>query len=131
MRILRTNWINILGVFLAVLIYSTVFNILDTTVSRTFFQSIFAALLLVVLYGMMFWGLFAVTLLILDLVLISRNQINLRFKLICEWLLISLPFIYWTIIYGEWIFIVAVSAFLLAQLMRERLIRREFSKEIK
>lgn len=124
MKVLKTNWINFLGVFVTVLGYSIIFNIIDNNVSRSLFQSVFAALILVALYGMMFWGLFAVALLVIDLILFSKSQSNLRLKLICEWLIISIPFIYWIISYKEWVFIVAVLTFLLTQLWRERLIRK-------
>lgn len=124
MKILKTNWINVLSVFVAVFIYAIILNIVEVDVSRNFLQSILAALILTCLYGVMFWGLFAILLLVVDLVLIARNRKNLKIKLLLEWLIISSPFIYWTVRYNEWIFLVAIIAFLISQLIREKLINK-------
>ena len=119
MKVILTNWINVLGVFIAVFLYAIVLNITDENVSRNMFQAIFAALFLIVGYGMMFWGVFIIALIILDLVLL-RNKENLKMKLLVEWLIISAPFVYWTVKYHEWIFVAAIVAFLIAQLLREK-----------
>ena len=55
--------------------------------------------------------MFVVSLAIADLLLIVRDQNKLRQKLLVEWLLLSCPFIYWGIKYGEWIFAVAIITF--------------------
>jgi hypothetical protein len=122
MRILTTNWINILGVFVSMLLYSVIFNQLNNDLGYNIFQSIVGGLILICLYGMMFWGLFVISLIVLDLLLIVRNQNNLRIKLSIEWAIISAPFIYWAIRYQEWVFLVSVLAFLLTQLFREKII---------
>ena len=119
MKVLTTNWINLLGVFLVVFLYAIILNLTETNVSRNLFQSIFAALILVCGYGIMFWGLFVIALVVLDLLLIMRNPNNLKTMLLIEWLIISSPFIYWTIRYKEWIFVAAIIAFLITQLLRE------------
>jgi hypothetical protein len=120
MKVIKTNWINIAGVFVIVFLYAVVLNLTDVNVSRNLFQAVFAALILVCGYGIMFWGLFVVALIVLDLLLLTRNQNNLKTKLIIEWLIISSPFIYWTVKYHEWIFVAAIIAFLITQLLRER-----------
>ena len=125
MKIFLTNRINILGVLLSILIYSIIYNFtVDDGVSRNFFQSVFAAILLVFLYGFMFWIGFIIALVILDAILIIPNQKNLKIKLLIEWAIISAPFIYWAIIYERQrvIYLVAVFAFFITQLLRERLI---------
>lgn len=124
MKILKTNWINITGVFVAVFLYAIVLNLIDENVSRNLFQSIFAALILVFGYGMMFWALLIISLVILDSLLLLRSQNNLKAKLIIEWLIISSPFIYWTIRYQEWIFVAAIIALFITQLLREKNIQK-------
>ena len=127
MKILKTNWINVVGVFSIVLIYSIITNLFfNTTSSLNFFQSIIAALILVCLYGVLLWLLFIGSLIILDLLLIVRSRKDLRLKLLIEWLIISLPFIYCSIIYERqrWIFFVAIITFLITQLLRESIINR-------
>ncbi|MDQ1859356.1 MULTISPECIES: hypothetical protein [unclassified Chryseobacterium] len=127
MKILRTNWINILGVFIFLLTYSIIFNFtVDDGVTRNFFQSIFAAIFLILLYGIMFWAGFILALIILDLILIVPNQDKLTLKLLFEWAIISIPFIYWAIMYEKQrnIFIVAIIALLITQLLRKKLITK-------
>lgn len=122
MKVLTTNWINVLGVFAATFI--SVFISVYFLHSGTFVQALFGAFLSVCLYGMMFWGLFVLSLIVIDLILFVRNQTNLKVKLLSEWLIISSPFIYWTIKYNEWIFLVAIVAFFITQMLRERPIKK-------
>jgi hypothetical protein len=122
MKIIKTNWINLIGVFIAVFIYAIALNLNDTNVSRNLFQSILPALMLVCLYGILFWALFIILLVVLDL-LIIKNQTNLTVKLLIEWFIISSPFIYWAVRYKEGIFIAAIIAFLITQFIRQMRIR--------
>ena len=122
MKIIKTNWINLIGVFIAVFIYAIALNLNDTNVSRNLFQSILPALMLVCLYGILFWALFIILLVVLDL-LIIKNQTNLTVKLLIEWFFISSPFIYWAVRYKEGIFIAAIIAFLITQFIRQMRIR--------
>lgn len=124
MKILLTNWVNLLGVFMAVLTYGIVTNALNPnpTVSQNFWQSILAVLFGIFLYGILFWILYIVSLIAFDLLFIVKDQNNLKVKLLIEWLLISLPFIYWAIKYKQWIFLVGVIVFLITQLIRQNLI---------
>jgi hypothetical protein len=127
MKILLTNRINLIGVFIALFMYSIMHNcMIDDGVTRIFFQSIFAALISVCLYGMIFWIGFVGVLVALDLILIVPNQKKLKLKLFLEWLIISTPFIYWAVIYKEqrWFYIVAIIAFLIMQSLREKLINK-------
>jgi hypothetical protein len=124
MKILLTNWINVLGVFLVVFALSFVLALTDTNLSYNIFQSIFSALFLVCGFGMMFWALFIVSLVILDLIIIIPNRNNLKKRLIIEWLIISGPSAYVTIKYHEWIFIAAIIAFFITQLLREKHIKK-------
>lgn len=121
MKIIKTNWINITGVFVITYLYVVIDVIFH---SGTFVQAVLGGLISICLYGMMFWGLFLVSLITLDWLIILRNRNNLKEKLLLEWFLISCPFVYWTIKYSEWIFAVAIGAFLLSQLLRERMIKQ-------
>jgi hypothetical protein len=123
MKIIKTNWINLIGVFIAVFVYAIVLNLNDTNVSRNLFQSILPALILVCLYGILFWALFILLLVVLDLIFIVKDQTNLTVKLLIEWLIISSPFIYWAVRYREGIFIAAIIAFLITQFIRQKRIR--------
>ena len=122
MKIIVTNWINILGVFLVTLFYSVILSQFNNDLNYNVFQSLVAALIVICLYGMMFWGLFVASLIVLDLLLIVKSQNNVRQKLLIEWALISSPFIYWVIRYGEWIFLIAIITFAITQFLRYRII---------
>jgi hypothetical protein len=122
MKIILTNWINLLGVFLVTLVFSIVLTLTDPNLSYNIFQAMLAALFSVCGYGMMFWALFIVLMVVLDLIIILPNRKNLKRKLIIEWLIISSPFIYWTVKYHEWIFVAAIIAFFITQQLREKLI---------
>lgn len=124
MKVLKTNWINLAGVFVIVLLYGIILNLIDVNVSRNSFQVIFAALILVCGYGIMFWGLFILSLIILDLLLFTINQNNLKIKLLIEWFVVSSPFIYGVIRYKAWIFVGGIIIFLITQLLREKLIKK-------
>jgi hypothetical protein len=124
MRILLTNWINVVGVFLVVFALSFVLTLTDTNPPYNIFQSIIAALFLVCGFGMMFWALFIVSLVVLDLIIIVPNRNNLKKRLLIEWLIISSPFTYWAIKYHEWIFITAIVAFFITQLLRKKRIKK-------
>jgi hypothetical protein len=123
MKIIKTNWINLLGVFIAVFLYAIFLNLTDTNVSRNLFQSILPALMLVCLYGILFWALFIILLVVFDLLFIVKDQRNLTVKLLIEWLIISSPFIYWAARYREWIFVAAIMALLITQFIRKRRIK--------
>ena len=120
MKVISTNWINLLGVFSVTYMSIVVWALIDTDLSYNIFQALLAGLFSVLGYGMMLWGLFIILLSVLDLILIVPNKGNLRVKLLIEWLIISSPFIFWTIKYHEWIFLVAIVTFLATQLVREK-----------
>jgi len=126
MKILKTNWINIVGVLGSVFLYSVISNFTDSNTSQNIFQAIFSGLILILFYGVTFWVLFIVSLIIFDLLFIVTNQSNLNIKLLLEWLLLSTPFIYWAIKYSEWIFLVAIISFLFTQLYRRKMIEKPF-----
>ncbi|MGG7666996.1 hypothetical protein [Dyadobacter sp. BHUBP1] len=122
MKIIASNWINIFGIFIVTLFYAVTSNQLNNDLDYSIFQSIIAGLILVCLYGIIFWSLFVASLIILDLLLIVKKQNNIRQKLLIEWIVISGPFTYWGIKYGEWIFLVAIVAFAITQFCREKLL---------
>ena len=76
---------------------------------------------------MMFWGLFIISLIVADLLLIVWSQKLLKQKLLLEWLLVSSPFIYWVIKYQEWISLIGMITFFITQLLREKLIVKAMS----
>ena len=116
-KILATNSINVIGIFLSTYFYGVINAILSQ--SLTLFQILIGILISIILYGMIFWLIFFIGILLLDFILISKSRKNLKQKLYLEWLIISLPFFYWIFQHQEWIFLVATISFLITQTFRE------------
>lgn len=123
-KVVLTNRINLFTIFTATFIASLVFNMVNE--KFTFGEALFGAAYLVLGYGIMFWIGFIVCILVLDVVLFSlyTEPKYTTYKLAIEWVLISSPFIYWIIRYNQWIFLVAVLAFLVGQYLRRPYIIR-------
>ena len=118
-KVFLSNWVNLVAVIMATVVY-----VFGTTLFRyNISQSVFVAILVVLGYGIMFWVLFITALHITDLLFFKTNQIHLKPKLLLQWLIISLPFIYWGFLYKEWVFLIASAAFLISQFMREKMIK--------
>ena len=111
MKIIKTNWINIIGILIAVYLYSLMLNLFDADKSLNFIQVVFSPLILILLYGAIFWALFIMLLIIFDLLFIVKNKENLKKKMILETFIIATPYVYWLIVYDEWIFLVAIVTF--------------------
>ena len=124
MRVLITNWINLVGVFIAVLAYATAANVFGASGPGNFGLAMLGSLVLICLYGWMLWLLFTLLLAVLDLIFIVRAKSNITGWLIIEWLIVSAPFIYWTVKYGEPVFIAASVGLLAAQMIRKKYLRR-------
>ena len=124
--IFQTNWVNLLGIFIMVFSYAVIRAYL--TMSFSLFQAITSGLILVVLYGKTFWVGFVIALISLDLILLKDKQ-SLVLMLLTEWIIISIPFIYWFFKYKQWIFIIAVITFFFMQLLRNRMLQKSKSVE--
>ena len=122
MKIIKTNWINIIGILIAVYLYALMLNLFDADKSLNFIQVVFSPLILILLYGAIFWALFILLLIIFDLLFIVKNQENLKKKMILETFIIITPYVYWLIVYDEWIFLVAIVTFFITQIYRRKLI---------
>ena len=122
-KIVKTNYINIIGIFFSVLVYCV--GELLITKSWPIFQILRIALFAVLLWGLTAWIIFIICVCALDILIISKSvQKNLKRLLILEWLLLSIPFIYFAFKYKIWALLIAVVAFFLSQLVREREIRK-------
>lgn len=124
MKIIKTNWINIIGIVIAVYLYALMLNLFDADKSLNFIQVVFSPLILILLYGAIFWALFILLLIIFDLLFIVKNQENLKKKMILETFIIVTPYVYWLIIYDKWIFLVAIVTFFITQTYRRKLIAK-------
>jgi hypothetical protein len=129
MKIILSNWINLLGVFGSVFVFTIILTTMDANLSYNIFQAILATLFSILGYGMMFWAFLIVSLLVTDLILVIPNKGNLKMLLIIQWLVISCPFIYGIIKYQEWVFAAGVISFLITQLLREKYILNKVANQ--
>ena len=118
-KIYFTNWINVLGIIMGTYVFLVITELFKTGISALP-QMLIMAMVAIVLYGGIFFTGFLISMLILDLILMNDNTKHLRLKLIVEWGLISVPFVYWLLEYSEWIFLVAVIFFFIMQFIREK-----------
>lgn len=130
LKILKTNWINVLGIFLAVYLFGIASTLTErtTSLSDALYTGVVMGIFGIIFYGMMFWAGFIASIIILDFALIRKHWKNLNLLLLLEWLIISAPFVYWLILYSEWVFLVAILAFLITQYLRKEKILKVFSE---
>jgi hypothetical protein len=121
-KIFLTNWINMVGIFIAVYLSTVISELLKiqsaNDISSALGVGFLGGLFAIVFYGSIFWAGFAIAMFVMDFILMNKNKEQLRLKLLIEWILISSPFIYWFIQYTEWIFLVAVISFFITQAFR-------------
>lgn len=117
-KIVFTNWINLSVIFIAVFVAGFISAIVYDRF--TFSEALFGTTYSIVGYGMLFWFGFFILIGLLDIVLFSiiKQPQYVIYKLVLEWIIISSPFIYWLIKYNQWIFLVAIIAFLIGQYLR-------------
>lgn len=119
LKIILTNWINVIAIFFAVFIVGFISAMINDKFS--FNEALFGTTYSVIGYGMIFWLAFFASIIILDTILfsIARQLQYVNYKLIIEWVLISLPFLYWFFKYSQWIFLIAILAFMVGQYLRQ------------
>ncbi|QQU02475.1 hypothetical protein [Myroides odoratus] len=121
-KLLKTNLINVIIVFIVVYIYSVIRAMKEADFN--IFQGMFSALILVVLYGMFFWIAFFILLLLTNVFILKKSSKQTFYVMfVIQTVVVSIPFIYLGIYYEEWIFIVGVIGFLVSQMYRSKKIR--------
>ena len=118
MRIVFTNWINALTVYSCIFLALFIGDLIPgiSTIKEALYNT-FGSL---IVYYLHFWLGFTLLIALLDIILFiyNREPQYVTYKLVLEWIIISLPFIYWLIKYNQWIFLVAIIAFLIGQYLR-------------
>ena len=92
-KISLTNWINIIIVYSSMFITLFVFEIAFGFL--TIGEALYNTFGRLIVYYLHYWLGFAFVMAILDLLLFNLKRLKIGCKLAIEWLLISLPFIYW------------------------------------
>jgi len=124
MKIVLSNWVNVLVIFVIVYVAGFISAMIND--KFTFNEALFGTTYSVVGYGSIFWIGFFIVIALLDVLLSSFNREPryTNYKLVLEWVIISTPIIYWLIKYNQWIFLVAILAFLIGQYLRRPYIFR-------
>jgi hypothetical protein len=117
LKIYKTVWINLLVIFLAVYPFLILSELIgsDESLQDTLMIGFIGSFFTIFGFGLIFWLGFLVVVLILDFVLIRRQESNLTLKLLIEWSVISCPLVYWAFKYDTWVFLVASLALLISQ----------------
>jgi hypothetical protein len=118
-KIVLTNWTNLVVMYIGMFVTLFICELSPgiATLKEAFYNT-FGSL---IVYYIFFWIGFFILIVFLDVWLFGFNKQPqyTNYKLAVEWILISLPLIYWVIKYNEWIFLVAILAFLVGQLLRK------------
>ncbi len=117
-KIVLSNWINVVVIFILVYFVKCISFLKDGRF--TFRESLETPLYHIFGYGFLFWLIFLFLISVSDLLLFgfSRELKYTGYKLLLQWLIVSLPFIYWIVRDNARIFLVAMLAFLLGQYLR-------------
>ena len=113
-QVLLANWINLIIILVSTFLFAFFNSIIS--VKFTVGEALFGATYLVLGYGILFWTDFFIVIVLLFS--FNRQPRYTNYKLALEWIIISSPFIYWLIKYNQWIFLVAILAFLIGQYLR-------------
>ncbi|WP_415325318.1 hypothetical protein [Chryseobacterium sp. MMS23-Vi53] len=118
LKIVLTNWVNILTVYIFMFVWLIISELIPGYV--TLKEALYNTFGSLIVYYLPFWLGFSMLIALLDFLFFSfdKNSQYTNYKLIFEWLLISLPFIYLLIEYNQWIFLVAIFAFSIGQYLR-------------
>ncbi|WP_185288813.1 hypothetical protein [Chryseobacterium lactis] len=118
LKIALTNWVNILTVYIFMFGWLFITELVPgiATLKDALYNT-FGSLMV---YYLPFWLGFSMLIALLDFLFFSidKKPQYTNYKLFFEWLLISLPFVYWLIKYDQWIFLVAILAFSIGQYLR-------------
>lgn len=133
-KIAITNVIHIPGFYLTAYLSIILFKVLglDTTQSWTevLLSNLFLLLLTFLIYGLPILAGLYLILLILDSLVFTYLKLKVRWALIIEWMIISIPFFYWAVRYEFWMWFTLSISFLITQLMREGSINKFIENKI-
>ncbi|RNI30025.1 hypothetical protein EFA69_10915 [Rufibacter immobilis] len=116
-----SNWVNVLGLVITVYLFTFLMMFVISPEQDNDRMSIWlgGTLILIFGYGFIVWLGFLTAIILLDIFLIVPSRIRLKEKLLLEWLIIILPFIYWAFEYDYWLWLMLATSFLITQIIRK------------
>jgi hypothetical protein len=126
LRTIMTNWIHLVGFYLMTYLTIVVGSIFDPTEGwdPIILTGFVAALLLFVVYGYVIVGWFYLAIILLDVACLIWTTKWRKEILILEWIIISIPFVYWAFEYEYWLWITLSVSLLTTQMIRLRMIKK-------
>lgn len=126
LRTIMTNWIHLVGFYLMTYLTIVVGSIFDPTEGwdPVILTGFVAAFLLFVVYGSVIVGWFYLAIILLDVACLTWTNKWRKEILILEWIIISIPFVYWAFEYEYWLWIALSVSLLTTQMIRLRMIKK-------
>jgi hypothetical protein len=128
-KILRTNWIHLLGFYVTTYFSIVLFHYLEIRrfqgdSPNSIFLLTFSIPMLFFTYGLVFLVSFYALIIFFDLIAFHFTKLSTKSIMLLEWALIIPPFIYWAFKEEYWLWLVLVTSLLLTQLIRIKMINR-------
>lgn len=123
-KILKSNWIHLVGFYISVLIFQ-IFTLISGSSSLSLVNLLFAPLMLLFLYGLVFLIGFYVLILLLDYTLIKGLKLEIKWAFFLEWFIFFIPLIVSAVFYNYYLWIVLGLSLGLTQLKRLKKLENE------
>ena len=132
-KIFSTNWINVMGLFLATWISSIVYDLFYYLPANYHLPDLLILYLVgmflqTILFNTHYCIIFLVLIFLLDFILIDRNYSKLKPHLLIQWAIISIPYTIRAIDHDHWTLLIIVVSFLITQLARKKKILARFQQ---
>lgn len=126
LRTITTNWIHVVGFYLMTYLSIVIGSFFDPTEDwePIILTGFFAALLLFVVYGYIILGWFYLAIVLLDVAFFTCTSKWRKEILMVEWVIISMPFVYWAFEYEYWLWITLSASLVATQMIRLGMIRK-------
>lgn len=123
-RLLLSNWVHLFGFFFTLLLTSVVLSISNNEAqSLSLTDHLFGALYSLFYYGSIFLGGFVAFQVVTDLILVYLLKIRIRLAFILEWILLAVPFAYYSFHYDYPFWRFLLISFALTQFLRYRFLK--------
>lgn len=123
-KILKSNWIHLVGFYMSILIFQ-IFTLISGRSSLSLVNLLFAPLMLLFLYGLIFLIGFYVLVLLLDYALIKGLKLEIKRAFFLEWFIFFIPIIVSAVYYNYYLWIVLGLSLGLTQLKRLKKLENE------
>jgi fatty acid desaturase len=133
LKIFLTNWINVVGIAIALNISILIGALLEMqsidhipkALTTTFIGCLF-----LITYGLIYWVGLMIVMFFLDFILMNNNKKHLKSILYIQWAVISTPFMCLALGQGDWKFLIVVIMFSVTQFFRGKQIAKMIESDL-